>query len=124
MKQFREHLAAYRLFHLRESTSHDNQDLKESAKIAWDTLKAACRNEDVLTKAYLLQPDEQLVRNNISSWIHAAGPSMDIRTYSMAFPDECADRLRHLTSQSHASNAESQWPYIERVRYGHSNRAS
>jgi len=120
-------LQAYRRFHL-HTTENDpeKKDLDEAASTAWLTFEAAFRNQALLTKAYMLQEDVQVILDNFSSWIDQSAPSgyfeaaerlTNIRRESVSDERACSDLLMQLTFEQPDANVAQSWPYIERVKY-------
>lgn len=127
LEQFKTHLKAYRRCHLhRAEDDEEKRDLGKAASIAWHAFEAAFRNQNLLTKAYMLQENEQVLIDNFSSWIDGSAPLgyheaakhlSYIRRESIVDQEECSNRVMQLTSERSDGKVAASWPYIERVVY-------
>ena len=133
LEQFKEYLQAYRRFHLHPvEDASEKKDLEEASSVAWHAIKAAFRNQPLLTEAYMLQQDEQTLLDNISSWTdqsapqgyYQAGGPPNMRRESVANERTCSELLMQLTSEPPDASAVASWPYIERVKYDSKRGAS
>lgn len=125
LEQFKTHLKAYRRCHLhRAEDDEEKRDLGKAASIAWHAFEAAFRNQNLLTKAYMLQENEQVLIDNFSSWIDGSAPLgyheaakhlSYIRRESIVDQEECSNRVMQLTSERSDGEVAASWPYIERV---------
>ena len=132
--QFTELLRAYKAFHLTDFSNEGDEDtpaaaqkpdLEDAASVAWDTFRAAFKNQALLTKDYLLQQEEKTVLDNMSSWVdyslpqafYRPGDSLYVHKTSVTDVVACSNLVEQLTSESANKSVATNWPYIERVKY-------